>query len=277
MTRSRGQGSEPEQTATHSGETGRAPFNVDGVRVTVDADRQSMGRAAATIAAGAIREAIRVRGKARVVFAAAPSQSETLAALASRDDIEWRRVEAFHMDEYVGLDPTAPQAFGQWLRDHLFDQVDLGRVALIDPTASPEAEAARYGDLVTAESIDLVCLGIGENGHIAFNEPHQAHIADQRSARVVDLDLDSLNQQVSDGLFNTADDVPATAITLTVPTLLSARTLVGSIPGSSKATAVATALSGPISTACPASFLRRHDSVHLHLDTEAAAYLDIGP
>jgi glucosamine-6-phosphate deaminase len=245
-----------------------------GVSVAVGADRTAMGRAAACDAAEAILEAVNVRGRARVVFASAPSQRDTLSALVARDDLDWSRVEAFHMDEYVGVSATAPQAFGQWLRDHLFAHVNGGRLHAIDPAARPEAEAERYGALVLSERLDLVCLGIGENGHLAFNEPHQAQLDDDRAARVVELDLKSRRQQVSDGQFGHLDLVPTTAITLTIPTLLSARTIVGTVPGTSKAVAVAAALEGPIGTECPASFLRTHDTVYLHLDPAAAAGLD---
>jgi glucosamine-6-phosphate deaminase len=246
------------------------------VSVAVSPDRTSMGAAAAADAAEAILEAVGDRGRARVVFASAPSQREMLSALAARDDLDWSRVEAFHMDEYLGLPATAPQAFGQWLRDHLFAQVSGGHLNVIDPAARPEAEAERYGALVLSEPLDLVCLGIGENGHLAFNEPHQAQLEDDRAARVVELDLKSRRQQVSDGQFSRLDLVPTTAITLTVPTLLSAQTIVGTVPGASKAAAVAAALDGPIGTDCPASFLRTHDTVYLHLDREAAQRLHPG-
>ena len=247
------------------------------VSVAVSPDRTSMGAAAAADAAKAILEAVGDRGRARVVFASAPSQREMLSALAARHDLDWSRVEAFHMDEYLGLPATAPQAFGQWLNDHLFAQVSGGYLNVIDPAARPQAEADRYGALVMSERLDLVCLGIGENGHLAFNEPHQAQLEDDRAARVVQLDLQSRRQQVSDGQFDRLDLVPATAITLTVPTLLSARTIVGTVPGSSKASAVAAALDGPIGTDCPASFLRTHVAVYLHLDPEAAQRLHPGP
>ena len=250
-----------------------AGWHVGSVSVAVSPDRASMGTSAACDAAEAILKAVGDRGRARVVFASAPSQQEMLAALAARDDLDWSRVEAFHMDEYVGLQATAPQAFGQWLRDHLFAHVDGGHLTAIDPSAQPEAEADRYGALVLSEPLDLVCLGIGENGHLAFNEPHQAHLEDDRAARVVELDLRSRQQQVSDGQFSGLDLVPTTAITLTVPTLLSARAIVGTVPGPSKVTAVAAALDGPISTECPASFLRTHGSVTLHLDDAAASRL----
>lgn len=253
-----------------------SPATEGSVSVTVSPDRASMGAAAAADAAPAILEAIDERGRARVVFASAPSQRDMLSALATRHDLDWSRVDAFHMDEYVGLPATAPQAFGQWLRDHLFDRVRGGRLAAIDPAAAPEAEATRYGLLVMSHPLDLVCLGIGENGHLAFNEPQQARLDDERAACVVELDPMSRQQQVSDGQFSHLDLVPTTAITLTVPTLLSARTIVGTVPGPQKANAVAAALDGPIGTECPASFLRTHDRVHLHLDHDSAARLDLG-
>jgi glucosamine-6-phosphate deaminase len=246
---------------------------VGSVSVTVGADRAAMGTSAATDAAEAILKAVSDHGTARVVFASAPSQREMLSALAARDDLDWNRVVAFHMDEYVGLSAVAPQAFGQWLNDHLFAHVNGGHLIAINPEAPSEFEAERYAALVTSERLDLVCLGIGDNGHLAFNEPHQAQLNDDRAARVVTLDPESRRQQVADGQFSQLDLVPTTAITLTVPTLLAARTIVGTVPGFSKASSVAAALDGPIGTDCPASFLRTHDTVYLHLDEAAASRL----
>lgn len=241
------------------------------VSVAVAPDRTSMGLSAAMDAADVLLRAIRDRGVARVVFASAPSQKEMLSALAGRDDLDWSRIEAFHMDEYVGLPATAPQSFGRWLNDHFFCHVADGDLTAIDPEVPPEVEAQRYGALVMSEPLDLVCLGIGENGHLAFNEPGQARLDDDRAACVVTLDPVTRRQQVADGQFSDIGLVPTTAITLTVPALLSARYVVGTVPGLSKANAVASALDGPIGTDCPASFLRTHAAVRLHLDQASAS------
>lgn len=236
--------------------------------VTVAATPEDVGRQAAGRAAPPILEAIEARGAARVIFASAPSQEPTIAALAADDRIDWSRVYAFHMDEYLGLAPDHPQAFGQWLRDRLPAEARLER---IDPTADPRSEAQRYAGLVSAAPIDLTCLGIGVNGHIAFNEPAVADFADPELVRVVELDEVSRTQQVQDGLFPDVAQVPSRALTLTVPALVGARAMVATVLGNRKAAAVRQALTGPITSRCPASVLRRHPAASVHLDGAAAS------
>lgn len=227
------------------------------------------GADAAGEAAQIIRQVVRERGSARVLFASAPSQLPMLEALKEQD-LPWSQVVALHLDEYVGIDPAAPQAFGQWLRDHLFDEVQPGVVELIRPDADAEEECRRYAAEVRAAPIDLVCLGIGVNGHIAFNEPYQWTIDDPVVARVVDLDTVSRQQQVDDGCFAGLAEVPTRAITLTVPAILSARHLVVMVPGAHKADAVAACVDGEVTPSVPASALRTHPSVALYLDSAAA-------
>lgn len=241
-----------------------------GMRVVVRETAELAGAAAADAVAAAIGEAVRTQGFARVLFASAPSQLPMIEALKSRD-VPWPRVTALHVDEYVGIDPAAPQGFGRWLRDHLFDDVKPGTVELMRPDADPAAEIARYAELVGTGSIDLACLGIGVNGHLAFNEPHQWSIDDPELVRLVRLDDVSRQQQVDDGCFATLPEVPTSAITLTVPALLAARHIVVTVPGSHKASAVAGCLSGAVTPAVPASALQTHRSVTLFLDQAAAA------
>lgn len=236
-------------------------------------DRPRLGVAAAAFAALAIREACAARGEARVIFACAPSQNEFLEALI-RHPIAWANVTVFHMDEYVGLRAEHPQSFRSFLRTHLLEHIAAPRaVHLIHAENDPLHEAGRYGRLLAEKPIDLVCLGIGENGHLAFNDPPVADFDDPHAVKVVELDAACRRQQVNDGCFPTFDAVPAHALTLTIPTLVGARQISCVVPGGRKAQAVRDTLLGPINTACPASILRRHPHAVLFIDDAAAALL----
>lgn len=232
------------------------------------ATRQEMGTAAANAAADFLRRSLSEQEIVRVIFAAAPSQNEMLSALVKAEGIDWNRVEAFHMDEYIGLDAAAPQRFAKFLNDRLFTRLPFRAVHLIEPESSEPVK--HYEQLLKAASIDLVCLGIGENGHIAFNDPPVADFADPHWVKVVDLDDSCRQQQVNDGCFPTFDDVPKQAITLTIPALLSGRRLICTVPGLTKRQAVYRTLNDPISTACPATVLRNHASCTLFLDKDSA-------
>jgi glucosamine-6-phosphate deaminase len=239
--------------------------------IHVAADPVAAGAAAARVAAAALRTAIAEHGAARLLLASAPSQESMLAALVAADSVDWSRVHAFHMDEYVGLPVAHPLSFGQWLADRLAT-VPLGRFDRICPGADPAAEITRYAGLLPAGGFDLTCLGIGMNGHLAFNEPG-ARFDDPEPVRLVGLDQESRRQQGHEGLFDTLDDVPTHAVTLTVPAVLRARTVVATVLGSHKAEAVADAVEGPLDPACPGSALRTHPAVSMHLDPAAAAKL----
>ncbi len=230
---------------------------------------ESLGEAAAHDIAAALTRRLADGGTARMIFASAPSQEATLRALAAAPGIAWERVTAFHMDEYIGLDAAAPQRFGAWLRAAFLDRVPIGAVHLIDPGADPAAEVARYAGLLAAAPVDIVCLGIGVNGHLAFNDP-PADLADPESVRVVELDEVSRAQQVDDGCFAGLADVPRRAITLTVPALLSAAEVFCMAPGVRKRPAVTAALRGPVGGALPASALRTHPRCTVYLDAESA-------
>ena len=240
-----------------------------GFGVETHATRAACGAAAARAAADALRATLAARGAARVVFAAAPSQSEMLAALVAAPGIDWGHVTAFHMDEYVGLAPDAPQRFALWLDRHLFDRVAFGRVERIRPEPDAAAECRRYSALLAQAPIDLVCLGIGVNGHVAFNDPPVADFDDPLDVKIVTLDAVCRQQQVDDGAFASIDAVPREAITLTVPRLIRADRLVCTVPGPAKRAAVTATLHGPLSTACPASILRTHAACTLFLDRES--------
>jgi len=249
-------------------------MRVDKLEVEIYATRAEMGTAAAWDVAAQMRELLAQQERVRMVFAAAPSQNEFLAALASFPDLDWSRVEAFHMDEYVGLPEDAPQRFGNFLRAHIFDLVRPGRVEYINGNApDPEAECERYAKLLQERPIDIVCAGIGENGHMAFNDPHVADFEDPKVVKVVTLDEVCRQQQVHDGAFATIEEVPRQALTMTMPALMSARWITCVVPGPTKTEAVYRTLRGPISTACPATIMRRHDHAVLYLDQAAAAKL----
>jgi glucosamine-6-phosphate deaminase len=242
---------------------------------TILPDRQAVGRVAAHDIGDALRRALAGQDRARVVFAAAPSQSETLAELVRQDGIDWGRVDAFHMDEYIGLPPDHPARFANWLDQHLFTLVPFGTISRITPGADPQATCDDYGSRLRAESIDLVVCGIGETGHIAFNDPPVADFSDPADVKIVRLDSLTRQQQVDEGCFASLDEVPTDALTVTIPPLMSAAAIVCIVPGAHKRAAVTATLTGPVSTACPASILTTHPNVHFYLDKEAGA--DVQP
>lgn len=247
------------------------------LHVFVHATRPEMGAAAAREAAGVLREAVARQGTARVIFASAASQNEFLAFLKTAPGIDWSRVTAFHMDEYIGPDVPRAQRFGPFLHDRLFDAVRPGTVHYLDGAApDPAAECARYAALLREAPVDLCCLGIGETGHLAFNDPPVADFADPEWVKVVEIDEVSRVQQVHDGAFARVEDVPRTAFTLTLPALLTARRLITIVPGPTKSEVVRRTLTDPISLDCPATILRQIPRATLYLDRQAFALVDPG-
>ena len=252
--------------------TGPYELRRDQLRVVVSDDRAALGEAAATYVADRMRVLLQSQARVRAIFAAAASQLEFLAALARAEGIDWARVEAFHLDEYVGLAPGDPRSFGQWLDDHIFSLVHPGRVELMNGDApDPAAESARYGALLRDGGLDLALIGIGENGHLAFNDPHVAEFDDPEAVKPVEIDDMSRHQQVRDGAFPAFEAVPRTALTVTMSAILASRAISVVVPGPHKAAAVARTLDGPIETNCPASALRRHRDAVLFVDRAAMA------
>lgn len=244
------------------------------LQVRVFPDRNALGRAAGIEVAFRLRSILAEQHAANIVFAAAPSQNEFLETLATEAGIDWARVNAFQLDEYVGLPAPAPQRFAAYLHRQLLARVHPGRAFYLDGTAhDPAAECARYAILLATHPVDILCAGIGENGHLAFNDPQVADFSDPQVVKVVDLEEACRRQQVHDGCFAQLDDVPRQAITLTIPALLRARWLYCVVPGPSKAYAVQQTLSGPIREAVPASVLRLHPRSVLYLDQESARLL----
>ncbi|MET8864262.1 glucosamine-6-phosphate deaminase [Nonomuraea sp. NPDC004580] len=250
-------------------------FTADSLPVEVHPSEADLGRAAAERAAATIGDAVARRGAARVVIATGNSQYAFTDALREQE-IPWDRVTVFHMDEYVGIAADHPASFRRWIKERIEDPFAPAAVHYIDGNApDPEAECARYEAELRTLPLDLVCMGIGENGHLAFNEPHQARFDDDRWARVITLTQRSREQQVGEGHFATVADVPATAISLTVPALLTAASVQVCVPEQRKAAAVAATLTDPVSPACPATILRRTPRATLFLDPDSAGKLDL--
>lgn len=251
-------------------------ITVGKLRVEIFANRNALGQAAAAYASGCLKAVIARQGYASAIFAAAPSQNELLANLALDSLIDWKKITAFHLDEYLGLAGDAPQSFQTYLKEHLFDQVQPGQVHYLQgATTDPQGEAQRYARLLENSPLDLACIGIGENGHIAFNDPPLARFDDPQKVRVVDLDEASRVQQVHDGCFPDLESVPRQALTVTIPAIMSAKTIVCVVPGPTKARAVFNSLNGPVTPLCPASILREHPAARLFIDRDSAALLNI--
>ncbi|MGN8648180.1 glucosamine-6-phosphate deaminase [Gracilibacillus sp. HCP3S3_G5_1] len=235
----------------------------------VCANRHSMGQLAAKLAGDRIKQLLLVKEEVRVIFAAAPSQNEFLSYLTGDKDIDWSRVVGLHMDEYLGLAPNSDQWFSKYLQRNITNRVQMKDFHFINGLAAPEEEIDRYTNLIKEAPIDLVCLGIGENGHIAFNDPPVADFQDPTVMKIVELDHYCRQQQVNDGCFENLEDVPTHALTLTIPALMSGKSMICTVPGDSKKDAIHNVLNKEISTMCPASILRTHKDSHLIVDREA--------
>lgn len=240
------------------------------MKIHVAESRSAMGDRAAADIAIEIRACLDKQPDVRMIFAAAPSQSEMLAALRKEKDIDWSRVIAFHMDEYLGLPENAPQRFGLWLRRAIFDHLPFAAVHLLEPGDNPAQAASDYAAKLRASPIDIVSCGVGSNGHLAFNDP-PADFEDPLTVKIVDLDLQCRQQQVDDECFTELANVPRRALTITVPGLLASRVLFCTVPGTLKKEAVRRTLLGPVDPACPASALRLHPRCTLYLDPDSAS------
>lgn len=244
------------------------------LRVRIYRNRKEMGEAAAGKAANTLRSLLARQERAGVVFAAAPSQNEFLDALCACGEIDWSRVDAFHMDEYIGLPQDAPQGFGNFLRRHIFSRLPFGSVHYLNGgAADPEEECEAYAALLEKAKPDVVFMGIGENGHIAFNDPAFAKFNDPKTVKTVTLDDVCRRQQVHDGCFADLESVPRRALTLTVPALTAPEHVFCMVPAASKANAVMRAVTGAVTEECPASILRKKAGAVLFLDRDSGAGL----
>ena len=250
-------------------------FQKDKLKVCVFPDRRELGVTGAADVAKVIRTLLSEKEEVNIVFGAAPSQNEFLAALCLEKDIDWTRVNAFHMDEYINLPADAPQGFGYFLRERIFAKLPFRTVNYLDGNCpDPEQACESYASLLRQHPVDIVCYGIGENGHLAFNDPHVAFFDDPKIVKIVDLDEVCRKQQVNDGCFSTLEEVPTHALTLTIPTMLNCKYMFGMVPTQRKAWAIYHTLNDPVSQDIPASCLRNHENATLYIDVDSAGMLE---
>lgn len=233
---------------------------------------QSMGEAAARDAEELIQSVLIEKGEVNIIFAAARSQVAFLDALTAKQGIDWTRINAFHMDEYAGLSSSDKKSLAWWLQSRYFAGINFQNVYFIDGRAGDAAaECERYAELLGKHPADIIFLGIGDNGHLAFNDPHVANFNDSQDVKQVFIDDVSKQQQVNAGNFNSIADVPSLAYTLTIPVLMRANSIICVVPTGDKARAVACAVNGDLNESCPASILRQHRNAVLYLDQDSAS------
>ncbi|WP_142682789.1 glucosamine-6-phosphate deaminase [Chitinophaga polysaccharea] len=249
-------------------------FKAGQLTVKIYPERRAMGNAAAAMISATLRRLLEQKEAVSIIFAAAPSQDEMLEALVKETGIEWSRVHAFHMDEYIGLPADAPQGFGNFLKQRIFDLLPFRTVNYIDGSGT-EAACVKYGCLLQAHPADIVCMGIGENGHLAFNDPPVADFNDPLPVKIVELDEVCRQQQVNDGCFATLAAVPTHAVTLTIPSLLQAPHIFCVVPGVRKAMAVYDTIHQNIQPQHPSTILRNHSGATLFLDAQSSDQLSI--
>jgi len=250
-------------------------FEVGTLKLEIHVSQKAAGEAAAQSAAQALQRLDHAHNEIGVIFATGASQLETLRALASMPDLPWRKVHGFHLDEYLGIAENHPASFRRYLRENLTQRVPLAEFFEIDGSAfDPDRVRRDYVQELRKADPQLCLLGIGENGHLAFNDPPEANFNDPEAMKVVTLDAACRQQQLAEGWFKKLEEVPLRALTLTIPTLLKVSRLIVSVPGRRKAQIVRRTLEEPISTACPATILRTHPDVTLYLDPESASELN---
>lgn len=249
-------------------------FKAGSLNIEIHPDSRSLAEAAAKNAAQSLTELGENSNEFGVIFATGSSQIATLGALTSTHGLPWNKVLGFHLDEYIGMRADHPASFRGYLQRHVLSKVTLKKFYEIDGTTPNADELCRqYAVRLQNTAPHLCLLGIGENGHLAFNDPDEADFNDPQDVRIVHLDTVCRQQQASEGWFSSLDDVPEIAITVTIPALFRVPKLILSVPGRRKAEAVKRMIEGPISTACPASILRQHPNATLYLDQDSAANL----
>lgn len=247
-----------------------------GMQVQIFGDKVVLGKAAAALVAETLRQAIAKRGMASMILATGASQYEFLDALRREEGVHWPAITAFHLDEYLGMSDEHPASFRRYLRERVFDHLAFRAIHLLAGDApDSEEECRRYESLLMGRTVDVACIGVGENGHLAFNDP-PAEFDSPRLVNVVGLDEACRRQQVGEGHFATLEDVPRQALSLSIPAILRADVISCVVPDHRKAEAVRCMLEGPLSPQCPASALRKHEKAHVFLDTESASSLDAG-
>jgi len=242
------------------------------MRLRVLGDRNSLGEAAAAQGAAAIKRAIQERGRARIIGASAASQFEFLEKLTATPGIDWKRVELFHLDEYIGLPMTHPASFCKFLQDRLISKTGITNYHLLNGEKEPAEVIRATNAAISAAPIDVAFVGIGENGHLAFNDP-PADFETEEPYIVVNLDEACRQQQVGEGWFPDLETVPKRAISMSVKQVLKAKEILAIVPGPKKAQAIKLCFDGPISPMAPSSILRTHSNATIYLDRESAALL----
>lgn len=249
-------------------------LTVDNLNVIIYEESVAMGNAAADFVAKKLNEAIQAKNFANLILATGASQFSFLETLQEKD-IDWQKITVFHLDEYKGISDEHPASFRKYLRDRILDRVNPKHIHYLNGDAEDlEYEMKRYAELLVEHPIDIACIGIGENGHIAFNDPPVADFKDSKLVKLVTLDKACRNQQLGEGWFQTFDDVPEQALTLTIPAILSCKAISCVVPDERKAAAVYNTLYGEISTDCPASILRTHLKTTLFLDSGSASKIE---
>lgn len=248
-------------------------MKIDELQVYAADSREEMGRISGQDVAAMMKILLQGKEELNVMFAAAPSQNEVLAELLLDEEIDWSRINAFHMDEYIGLPEEAPQKFGNFLREHIFGKRPFRQIYYIDSNSAPEQECQRYEGILRCHPMDICILGVGENGHLAFNDPAVADFSDNRLVKQVELDDICRQQQVNDGCFSSIDQVPKTALTVTIPGLIRARAMFCVVPTKNKAEAVKNMLTKDVNESCPASILRQKAGAKLYLEPDSAGKL----
>jgi glucosamine-6-phosphate deaminase len=245
------------------------------LNIKIVADKESLGRAAADHAAKSLRRAIRDHGEARIIAATGASQFEFLDALTSAPDIDWSRVEVFHLDEYVGLPATHPASFRKYLFERLIHKTGIIRYHLLDGDGDQPTSIRQIGSKLQSKPVDIAFAGIGENAHLAFNDP-PADFDTEEPYLIVELDDICRQQQVNEGWFAELSDVPKKAISMSVREILRAKEIIVMVPDARKAQAVKRCLEGEVTPMVPASILQRHPNATIYLDTDSAALLSPG-
>jgi glucosamine-6-phosphate deaminase len=242
------------------------------MQVTIHPTKAALGAAAAADAAAAIRRAVADTGRARIIAATGASQFEFLAALVGTPDVPWDRVEMFHLDEYIGLPIEHPASFRRYLRERLIEPAGIRTAHLLDGEQDPHAVCAEVGARISAATVDVAFVGIGENGHLAFNDP-PADFETREPYLVVSLDEACRRQQVGEGWFPNLEAVPRQAISMSCQQILAARRILCIVPDARKAAAVQATVEGPVTPDVPASILQTHPDVTLYLDSASASQL----
>lgn len=243
------------------------------MEIVICRDKTELGRRAAEQGARLIRQTLAERGAANIILATGTSQFEMLAALVKAPGIDWSKVTAFHLDEYVGLSFSHPASFRRYLKQRFADRVKtLAAFHYIDGEGGAEAECRRLGGILRGLSVAVAFVGIGENGHIAFNDP-PADFVTEEPYLVVNLDEACRRQQLGEGWFPTLEEVPRRAISMSVRQIMKSENIIGAVPDARKAEAVKKCLAGPVSPLAPASILQTHERAWIYLDPESAALL----